>query len=54
MGEFLLGLNTNFVRKKNLADLWIHNKELITEDYFENITRYHKIKGTTEGIRLRS
>jgi len=39
VGEFLLGLSTNAIRKKNL---------LITDSYFENVTRFQKIKGTTE------
>jgi len=48
IGELFLGLSTDAVRRKNLGDLWIHNKELLTESYFENVTRFHKIKGTTE------
>jgi pimeloyl-ACP methyl ester carboxylesterase len=48
VGEFFLGLNTNFIRRKNLADIFIHNKDLLTDSYFENVTRFHKIKGTTE------
>ena len=50
IGEFLLGLSTNAVRRKNLGDSWLHNKNLITESYFENVTRFHKIKGTTEAL----
>ena len=48
VGEFFLGLNNNLIRRKNLADVFIHNKNLITDNYFENVTRFHKIKGTTE------
>lgn len=48
VGEFFLGLKSNFIRKKNLADLWFYKKDLITESYFEDVTRFHKIKGTTE------
>ncbi len=47
-GEFFLGLNTNAIRRKNLRDFWIHNPELLTESYFENVTRFHKINNTTE------
>jgi len=50
IGELFLGLSTDAVRRKNLGDLWIHNKELLTESYFENVTRFHKIKGTTEAL----
>lgn len=52
VGEFLVGLNTNAVRRKNLADFFIHNKHLITERYFKNVTRFHKIKGTTEVLLM--
>ena len=48
VGEFFLRLNTNFIRRKNLADIFIHNKDLLTDSYFENVTRFHKIKGTME------
>jgi pimeloyl-ACP methyl ester carboxylesterase len=48
VGEFFMGLRTNLVRKKNLGDFWIYNKKLITESYFDNVTRFQKIKGTTE------
>jgi pimeloyl-ACP methyl ester carboxylesterase len=50
VGEFLMGLNTNAIRKKNLADFWIHNKDLVTGIYFENVTQFMKIKGTTEAL----
>ena len=50
VGEFFLRLKTDAVRKKNLEDLWIHNKGLITEDYFDNVTRFQKVKGTTEAL----
>ncbi len=50
IGEFFLGLKTDAVRRKNLGDLWIHNKELLTESYFENVTRFHKVNGTTEAL----
>ena len=50
VGEFFMGLKTDAIRKKNLADLWIHDKELITKDYFENATRFQKVKGTTEAM----
>ncbi len=47
-GEFFLGLNNNAIRRKNLRDFWIHNKELLTKSYFDNVTRFHKINHTTE------
>lgn len=48
IGGFFLGLNTDVIRRKNLGDFWIHNRELLTETYFENVTRFHKINNTTE------
>lgn len=42
IGEFLLGWNTDLVRRAGLK-YFIHNKELITNSYFENATRHHKI-----------
>ncbi|MDH3676256.1 MAG: alpha/beta fold hydrolase [Anaerolineae bacterium] len=50
IGEFFFGLNTDAVRRKSLADFWIHNKELLTESYFENVTWFHKVNGTTEAL----
>ena len=48
VGEFLLGLKSNFFRKMVLATTFIHDKKLITSSYFENVTRFQKIKGTSE------
>ena len=48
VGEFFLSLNVNVIRKKNLADFFIHNGELLSESYFENASRYQKVKGTNE------
>jgi pimeloyl-ACP methyl ester carboxylesterase len=48
IGEFFLGLNTDAIRRAGLKDSFIHNQELLTESYFENVTRSHKIKGSTE------
>lgn len=48
VGEFFLSRNTDAIRMKNLRDIFIHNKEVITQSYFENVTKFHKIKGTNE------
>jgi pimeloyl-ACP methyl ester carboxylesterase len=48
IGEFLMGLNTDIVRKQGLRDSFIHDSKRITDEYFENVTRAHKIAGTTE------
>jgi pimeloyl-ACP methyl ester carboxylesterase len=48
VGEFLLGLKGNFYREMVLSTTFIYDKGFITDSYFENVTRFHKIKGTTE------
>lgn len=48
VGEFLLGLRGDFYRKMVLGMLWIYGKGFITGSYLENVTRFHKIRGTTE------
>ena len=48
IGEFLMGLKGNFYRKMVLDINFIFDKGFITNSYFENVTRFHKIKGTTE------
>ena len=48
ISEVLLGLNTNFVRRKNMESNWIFNKQLLTDGYFEEATRCQKIEGSTE------
>lgn len=47
VGEFLFGLNGNFVRKMTMKSTFIYDKRFITDSYFESVTRFHKIKGTT-------
>ena len=48
VGEFLFGLNNNFIRRMTLGNSFLHNKQIITEEYVEYATRFHKIKGSTE------
>ncbi|MFC1844308.1 alpha/beta fold hydrolase [Thermodesulfobacteriota bacterium] len=48
LGEFMYGLNSDFLRRMTLGNTFLHNKKNITDEYFENATRFHKIKGTTE------
>ena len=45
VGEFLLGLNNNFFRKTALTTNFFYDKQLVTPDYFDTVTRHHKIKG---------
>ena len=50
IGELMYGLNSMFMRRMALGTNFLHNKQIITEEYFENATRFHKIKGTTEAM----
>ena len=50
VGKFLMGLRTNAIRKKNLADFWIHRRENLTDEYFEQTTRFQKVEGTGEAM----
>lgn len=50
VGEFVYGINNNSSRKMALSSAFFYDKSLITEEYFENVTRPQKIKGTTEGF----
>jgi len=45
VGEFLGRLKTDALDRKVL-ELWIHNKDLLTDDYYENVSRYKKVEGT--------
>ena len=48
LGEFLVNLKGNFYRKMALSSIYIHDKAFITDTYLDNVTRFHKVKGTTE------
>ena len=46
LGRFMYGLDTDKIRKQGLMDYFIHDKSVLTDEYFGNVTRFHKIKGT--------
>jgi pimeloyl-ACP methyl ester carboxylesterase len=48
VGEFMHSYKGNLVRKITLRTTFIYDKKLITDSYFDNVTRFHKIKGTNE------
>ena len=50
VGELMYGLKSDFVRKLALRRNFIHDPAYITDSYFENVTRFHKIKGTSEAM----
>jgi len=47
VGELFMGLKTDAVRKKGLGDAFLHNRALITDRFFESVTRAQKIQDTT-------
>jgi pimeloyl-ACP methyl ester carboxylesterase len=50
VGEFLYSINSNFMRKFTLKNTFIHNMNHITEAYFDQLTRFQKVRGTTENL----
>ena len=50
VAEFIMSLRTDKIRRKNLGDIWINNRELLTEDNYRKFVNYQKIEGTTEAI----
>lgn len=48
IGRFMYGLNTDAIRKQGLADYFILDKAMISQTYFDDVTRFHKIEGTTD------
>ena len=47
IGEVLFGLNSNFMRRMTLGNTFIHKKEIITDEFFEKVTRFQKVAGST-------
>ncbi len=45
-----MSLRTDRIRRKNLEDIWIHDRELLTEDYYQKLVHYQKIEGSTEAL----
>jgi len=41
--EFMLGLNNDRLRKKNLAELWLNNPELLTQEIFATWSGFQKV-----------
>lgn len=46
IGEFLEGLKTDALKRSAFAYGFMHNHELLTDTYFENVTRHQKIQGS--------
>lgn len=50
VAEFLMALPTDRIRRMNLADIWIYDREALTDNLYQELTRYQKIEGTTEAL----
>jgi pimeloyl-ACP methyl ester carboxylesterase len=50
VGEFLLSINNNYFRRKNLKDIWFHEKDRLTDEVFDDITQFQKVEGSSEII----
>ena len=48
IGEWMMGMNSNFMRKLTLKTNFIFNAGHITDEYFEKVTRFHKVERTPE------
>jgi len=48
VAELLMSLPTDRIRRRNLEDIWIHDRGALTEDLYGEFTRYQKVAGTTE------
>ena len=48
LGHFMYGLNTDNIRKKGLLDYFVYDEALLSKEYFDNVTRFHKVKGTVD------
>jgi len=47
VGEFMYGLKNDFIRRFTLGSNFLYNKDLLSNDYYHRITRFHKIQGTS-------
>ena len=50
VAELLMSLRTDRIRRMNLEDIWIHDRELLTDDYYQKLVLYQKIEGSTEAL----
>lgn len=46
VGEFLLGLDVDDFRRDALTEFFISDASKVTDEYYENVVRHHKIEGS--------
>ncbi len=50
VAELLMWLRTDRIRRSNLEDIWVHDRESLTDEYYQKFTRCQKIEGSTEAL----
>jgi pimeloyl-ACP methyl ester carboxylesterase len=50
VAEFLMSLPTDRIRRRNLEELWVHDRASLTDEAYRKLTLYQKIAGTTEAL----
>jgi len=45
--ELMFGLNNDYLRRKNLSDIWLYNPELLTDELYSLWSGFQKVQGTT-------
>ncbi len=48
VGEWMFHHNSNFTRKLALKQNWFYAAKYIAQKYFEDVTRFHKIEGSSK------
>lgn len=48
VGELMYGMKSDFIRKFTQGKNFVYNKNRITDAYYANLTRFHKIHGTSK------
>lgn len=51
IAEYLMSRNSDYIRRKNLSDIWCYDKASLTDKAFSDFTQSQKIKGST-GVLL--
>ncbi len=50
VAELLMSLRTDRIRRSNLGDYWIHDRESLTDEYYQKLVHCQKIEGSTEAL----
>lgn len=50
VAELLLSLRTDAIRRKNLADIWVYNEDLLRDGAYDRFTQSQKIEGSSKAL----